>query len=76
MYFLRREEALNIPDITKLGGAELPPVDNLRIVEIVDIDIQADGGTHVKNTKEIGCLELLKMENKGKQNRRIYFGLN
>jgi len=54
----------------------LPPgIDTLRIVEIEGIDVQADGGTHVKNTKEVGKIELISMDNKGKDNRRIYFRL-
>ncbi len=47
----------------------------IRIVEIQGIDKQADGGTHVKNLKEIGKIEFLKAENKGKNNRRVYFKL-
>jgi misacylated tRNA(Ala) deacylase len=54
----------------------LPPdIPNLRIVEVVGIDKQADGGTHVKNLKEIGQINLLKIKNKGKNNRRVYFTL-
>lgn len=43
---------------------------------IVGVDKQAYGGTHVKNLREIGKVELMKTENKGKNNRRIYFRLN
>lgn len=42
-----------------------------RIVKIGDIDMQLDGGTHVKNTSEIGRVKIVKRENKGKNNRRI-----
>jgi len=48
----------------------------LRIVEIVGFDRQADGGTHVRNLREVGKVQLVKTENKGKNNRRIYFNLN
>lgn len=72
-YFLKREEALKIPDITKLAEAKLPDVEFLRIVEIEGLDIQADGGPHVKSLKEIGRIIPLKFENKGKGNRRLYF---
>jgi len=48
-------------------------VDRLRIVEIPGVDVQADGGPHVKNTSEIGEIVLLKIENKGKNKKRIYF---
>ena len=52
-----------------------PDIPRLRIVEVVGIDRQADGGTHVKNLREIGQIKVLKTENKGKQNRRVYFAL-
>jgi misacylated tRNA(Ala) deacylase len=47
----------------------------LRIVEIGDVDVQADGGPHVKNTSEVGKIVLTKLENKGKSNRRLYFAV-
>ena len=75
-YDLPREEAMKIPGIVKMAEAFPPNLPVLRIVEIVGVDKQADGGTHVKNLKEIGKIELLKTENKGKNNRRIYFKLN
>ena len=74
-YFLKREEAIKIPGVVKLAEAMPPNVSELRIVQIGDFDIQADGGVHVRNTKEIGRVSLLKMENKGKNNRRVYFTL-
>ena len=52
-----------------------PDIPRLRVVEVVGIDRQADGGTHVKNLKEVGRINVLKTENKGKQNRRVYFTL-
>lgn len=72
-YFLPREEAIKIENITKLANVLPPNIKDLRIVEIDGFDIQADGGTHVKSTKEIGKIEFIKAENKGKNNRRIYF---
>lgn len=72
-YFLSREEAMKIPNIVKLAAATPPDVAELRIVEIEGVDIQADGGPHVKNLKEIGKITALKTENKGKNNRRLYF---
>ena len=72
-YFLPREEAMKIPNIVKLAGAMPPDVAELRIVEIEGVDIQADGGPHVKNLKEIGKITALKTEHKGKNNRRLYF---
>jgi Ser-tRNA(Ala) deacylase AlaX len=74
-YELSREEALKIPGIVKMAEAFPPEIPRLRIVEIVGLDKQADGGTHVRNLNEVGQIKLLKMENKGKNNRRIYFTL-
>jgi Ser-tRNA(Ala) deacylase AlaX len=73
IYFLKREEALKIDGIVKLASVMPPEIDELRIVEIPGVDLQADGGTQVKNTKEIGRVLLLGLENKGKNNRRMYF---
>jgi len=72
---LPKEEALKIPGVVKMAEAFPPDIPRLRIVELVDLDKQADGGTHVKNLKEVGQIKLLKTENKGKNNRRIYFAL-
>ncbi len=69
-YYLPREEA---EGITLLAKGLPKDLTELRIVEIEGIDRQADGGTHVKRLGEIGRIELLKLENKGKKNRRIYF---
>ncbi len=75
IYFLPREEALKIPGIVKLAGRMPPDVKMLRIVEIPGVDIQADGGPHVSNTAEIGRIKLLKVENKGRGKKRVYFTL-
>jgi Ser-tRNA(Ala) deacylase AlaX len=73
--FLPREEALRLPGVVKLAGALPPNIPELRIVSIGSgddlIDEQADGGTHVLNTREIGTLKLERLDNKGKSNRRI-----
>jgi Ser-tRNA(Ala) deacylase AlaX len=73
--FMEREEAMKIPGIVKLAGALPPDVKTLRIVKIGDVDIQADGGPHVRNTKEVGKVKMVGLENKGKNNRRVYFVL-
>ncbi|MGC9149209.1 MAG: alanyl-tRNA editing protein AlaXM [Sulfolobales archaeon] len=73
IYYMDREEALKIPGITKLAEKTPPTYRVLRIVEIPGVDIQADGGPHVKNTKEIGEVVLLKVENRGRNKRRIYY---
>lgn len=74
-YELPREEALKIAGVVKMASAFPPDIPKLRIVELVSLDKQADGGTHVRNLNEVGQIELLKTENKGKSNRRIYFTL-
>ena len=74
-YELPREEALKIPGIIKMAEAFPPDVPSLRIVEIVGVDKQADGGTHVRNLREVGRIRLLKLESKGKLNKRVYFTL-
>jgi misacylated tRNA(Ala) deacylase len=73
IYYMDREEALKIPGITKLAEKTPPNYRILRIVEIPGVDIQADGGPHVKNTREIGEVVLLKVENRGRNKRRIYY---
>ncbi len=72
-YFLPREEALKMPELVKLAYAAPPAENQLRIVEIEGVDRQADGGLHVARLKEIGKISLLKLENKGKSNRRLYY---
>lgn len=73
--FMPREKALKMPEMVKLANVLPPEVKELRILEIEGVDTQADGGTHVRNTKEIGNIEFVKSENKGKANRRLYFKL-
>ena len=70
---ISREEALNIPDLvrTKPGMELVNRLKIIRIIEIENFDVQADGGTHVNSTKEIGKIEIGKIENKGKHNKRI-----
>lgn len=72
-YYISREEALKIPEVFRLAKAFPEYIKDIRIVEIEGIDKQADGGTHVASLKEIGELELINFENKGKNRRRIYF---
>ncbi|MEB3756317.1 MAG: alanyl-tRNA editing protein [Desulfurococcales archaeon] len=76
IYYMPREEAMKIPGIVKLANALPPSVDTLRIVEIPGVDIQADGGPHVRNTSEVGEIVFLRLKNKGRNNRRIYFAIN
>jgi misacylated tRNA(Ala) deacylase len=69
---LPREEAMAIPDIIRTATNLLPPdLEVVRIVDIVGLDTQADGGTHVASTRQIGGLEVVKVESKGKGFRRL-----
>lgn len=73
IYWLPRDEALRIPGLVKLASRTPPQIEYLRIVEIPNVDIQADGGPHVRKTSEIGEIVLLDVVNKGKNKKRIYF---
>ncbi len=73
---LPREEAFQIPDLIRTKINLLPPgIEFVRTVEIVGLDLQADGGTHVKNTAEIGQIHIADYKSKGKINKRIYVEL-
>lgn len=70
---LPREEAFRIPDLIRTKINLLPKgIKEIRIVEIEGLDIQADGGTHVKNTSEVGSIKVTNYKSKGKINKRIY----
>ena len=75
VYWMKREEAMKIPGLVKLAERLPPQVETLRIVEIPGVDIQADGGPHVRNTCEIGAVEIEKMESKGRRRKRLYYRL-
>jgi misacylated tRNA(Ala) deacylase len=69
---LPREEAFAIPDIIRTATNLVPPeIEVVRIVDIVGLDTQADGGTHVASTALIGRVEVTKLENKGRGFRRL-----
>jgi misacylated tRNA(Ala) deacylase len=69
---LPRDEAFAIPDIIRTATNLLPPdIEEVRIVDIVGLDTQADGGTHVASTSMVGRVEVVKMENKGRGFRRL-----
>ncbi len=76
VYELPREEALGNPDLIRTQVNLVPErVRTIRIVEIEALDTQADGGTHVANTREVGEIELTAHKSKGRQNKRIEFVL-
>lgn len=70
---LPREEAFQIPDLIRTKINLLPEgITHVRTVEIVGLDLQADGGTHVGNTNEIGTIRIADYKSKGAINKRIY----
>ena len=70
---LPREEAFQIPDLIRTKINLLPPgITHVRTVEIVGLDLQADGGTHVRNTSEVGTIRVADYKSKGAINKRIY----
>ena len=70
---LPREEAFQIPDLIRTKINLLPEgITEIRTVEIVGLDLQADGGTHVQNTSEIGQIKVADYKSKGAINKRIY----
>jgi misacylated tRNA(Ala) deacylase len=76
VYELPREEALENPDLIRTQSNLVPErVKMVRIVEIEGTDTQADGGTHVANTEEVGEVEITAHKSKGRQNKRVEFVL-
>jgi len=72
-----REEAFMIPDLIRTKINLLPKyITEVRTVEIVGLDLQADGGTHVNNTAEVGTIHISDYKSKGKINKRIYIELD
>ncbi|MFP4117290.1 MAG: alanine--tRNA ligase-related protein [Candidatus Woesearchaeota archaeon] len=74
-YFVEKSDMEEDPSMMKLAKGLPDSVQEVRIVEITGFDKQPCGGTHVKNLSEIGDIEFLKAENRGKNNRRLYFKL-
>ena len=69
---LPRDEAFALPDIIRTATNLVPPeVKEVRIIDIVGLDQQADGGTHVASTAAVGRIEVAKIESKGKGFRRL-----
>ncbi|MGY1701390.1 alanyl-tRNA editing protein [Geodermatophilus sp. SYSU D00766] len=69
---LPRDEAYAIPDLIRTATDLLPPdIEQVRVVDIVGLDLQADGGTHVASTSMVGRVEVVKLESKGRGFRRI-----
>ena len=73
---LPREQAFQIPDLIRTKINLLPPqIQEVRTVELVGLDLQADGGTHVANTSEVGRVRVVDYKSKGAINKRIYIEL-
>ena len=73
---LPREEAFRIPDLIRTKINLLPPaIQQVRVVEIEGLDLQADGGTHVANTREVGRIRIVGYKSKGRINKRIQVAL-
>ena len=74
--FLPRDEADLDPSLIRTKVNLLPPsLTEVRIIDIVGLDRQADGGTHVRSTTEVGSVQVTKIESKGKGFRRIRVAL-
>lgn len=74
--FLDRAEADQDPSLIRTKVSLLPPaLKTVRVIDIVGLDRQADGGTHVDSTGEVGAIHITKTESKGKGFRRIRFSL-
>jgi len=74
---LPREEAFAIPDLIRTKVNLLPEgIDEIRTIEIVGLDLQADGGTHVANTRDVGAIRVTGYESKGRINKRIRIALD
>lgn len=74
---LPRAEAFQIPDLIRTKINLLPEgISEVRTVELVGLDLQADGGTHVANTREVGKMRIVDYKSKGKINKRIYVELD
>lgn len=73
---LTREKAFQIPDLIRTKINLLPPaIQEVRVVEIEGLDLQADGGTHVANTREVGVIRVVDYKSKGAINKRLVVAL-
>ena len=73
---LTREEADQVPDLIRTKINLLPPgIRQVRTIDITGLDLQADGGTHVANTREVGKIQVVGHESKGRINKRIRIAL-
>jgi misacylated tRNA(Ala) deacylase len=73
--YIDRAEAARDPTLVRVAPDLIPDVDQVRLIDIRGFDVQADGGTHVHRTSEVGEARLSKIENKGARNKRLYLVL-
>ncbi|MCI4352779.1 MAG: alanyl-tRNA editing protein [Thermoplasmata archaeon] len=73
--FVPRDELDRDPGLVRVEAQLVPDVRELRVIDIQGFDAQADGGTHVRSTAEVGPVTLQKIENKGARNKRLYLSL-
>ncbi len=73
--FATREELQANPSLVRVDAQLMPDVPEVRLIDIEGFDVQADGGTHVRSTSEVGEVRLQKIENKGARNKRLYLTL-
>jgi Ser-tRNA(Ala) deacylase AlaX len=64
------------PTLVRVAQELMPDVEVVRLIDIEGFDVQADGGTHVANTAEVGTARLERIENKGARNKRLYLTLD
>ena len=69
--YLSREDAATDDSLIRTKVSLVPDIERIRIVDIAGLDRQADGGTHVRSTGEVGSVQIVKVENKGKANKRV-----
>lgn len=75
--YMARDEALKDPDLIRTKVNLIPEwVEEIRVIDIVGLDRQADGGTHVASTLEVGHVEVVKTESKGRANKRMRIKLS
>ena len=75
-YYIDKDDFLKNKNLMRVSPKLYEKYDKIRVVEIVNFDVQADGGTHVKHLHEIGEINIEKYQSKGKKNKRIYISLS
>jgi misacylated tRNA(Ala) deacylase len=73
--FISRREFESDPSFVRVARNLMPEVEEVRLIDIEGFDVQADGGTHVRSTSEVGEVALGRIENKGARNKRLYLTL-